>query len=132
MQEEADGAMHVEAVQLLRHRHEVVVVNPYCATGPNQSSQGHGHHAVHFAVGRVVVVMGADEVGAGMQDRPQSGIGKTTIKLLVQVGREVDPGRGSGADRGQRGQRFLAVGVGLLDAGSDPGRSGGLDRLEQR
>jgi hypothetical protein len=64
VQKESDRHIDVDAEQLVRERHEMIVMDPYSGVRSDQAAQRDREHAVDFAVGRVVVAVGADEIGA--------------------------------------------------------------------
>ncbi len=70
MEEEADRVVNSEAPQFLGEGEEMIVVHPHQRVRPQKCPQPARHHPIDLAIGRVVVLIRADKIGARVQDRP--------------------------------------------------------------
>jgi len=76
MQEEAERLGDAEIAQFRAQRKEMIILDPERAVGLLKAQQCARHEGVHFAIAEIIFLRGADQVGAGMQRRPQCRIRK--------------------------------------------------------
>ncbi len=132
MQEEADRLGHAEIAQFGAEREEMIILNPERGIRLFETQQRSRHEGVHFAIGEIVLLRGADQIGAGMQRRPQCRIGKAFVIAAVMRGRQIQHRQRAGAERFDFGERFLLRAVADPAAGTDPDRAGFLHHRQQR
>jgi hypothetical protein len=70
MQEEADRFGDAEVAQLRAEREEVIILHPERSVLLAEAQQRARHEGVDFAIGQIVIVRSADQVGARMHRRP--------------------------------------------------------------
>ena len=132
MQEEADRLGDAEIAQLGAEREEMVVLNPERGIRFSESQQRARHEGVHFAIAEIVLLRGADQIGARMQRRPQRGIRKAFVIAAVMRGRQIQHRQRTGTQCFDFGKRFLQVPVADPSAGTDPDSARLLDDRQQR
>ena len=111
MQEEADRLGDAEIAQFGAEREEMIVLNPERGIGFSESQQRARHEGVHFAIAEIVLLRGADQIGARMQRRPQCGIRKAFVIAAVMRGRQIEHRQRTGTQCFDFGKRFLQVPV---------------------
>ncbi len=124
MQEEADRLLDAEIAQLRAEREEMIILNPERGLRLLEPEQGLGHECVHFAIGKIVILRGADQIAARMQRRPQRRIGKPLIIAAVMRGRQIEHGQRTGSEGLDFGKRLLLRTIANAAAGTDPNRTG--------
>ena len=131
MQEEANRLGDAEIAQFGAERQEMIILNPERGVRLAESQQRARHEGVDFAIADIVVLRGADQVGAGMQRRPQRRIGKTFIIAAIMRRRQIEHRQRARTQGFDFGERFLLVPVADPAAGADPDRAGFLDNRQQ-
>jgi hypothetical protein len=131
MQEEADRLRHAEIAQFRTQRQEMIILDPEHGIGLSETQQRARHEGVHFAIGKIVFLRGADQIGAGMQRRPQSGIGKALIIPAVMGSRQIQHRQRACAQRFDFSKRFLLGAVADAAARADPNCPGFLHDRQQ-
>ena len=132
MQEEADRLGDAEIAQFGAERQEMVVLNPERRIRFPESQQRARHEGVHFAIAEIVLLRGADQIGARMQRRPQCGIGKAFVIAAVMRCRQIEHRKRTGTQCFDFGERFLQVPVADPPRGTNPDRTRLLDDRQQR
>ena len=131
VQEEADRLGDAEIAQFRAERKEVIVLDPERGVRLLEAQQRPRHEGVHLTVADVVFLGRADQVGTGMQRRPQRRIGKTFVVAAVMRRRQVEHGERARTQGLDLGERFLGAPVAHATAGADPNRAGFLDNRQQ-
>jgi hypothetical protein len=132
MQEEANRLGHTEIAQLRPERQEMIILHPEHGVGLAEAHQRARHEGVHFAIGNIVRLRRADQVGARMQRRPQRRIGKTFVIAAVMRRGQIEHRQRTGAQRLDFGKRFLQVPVADTARRPDPDRAGMFHHRQQR
>ena len=132
MEEETDRLRHAEIAQLRAEREEMIILNPERRVGLCESQQRARHEGVHFAIGEIVLLRRANQIGARMQRRPQRRIGKALVIAAVMRGRQIEHRQRAGAERLDFGERFLLVPVTDAARGTHPDGAGILHHRQQR
>ena len=132
MQEEAERLRHAEIAQFRAQRQEMIILNPERGVRLAKAQQRPRHEGVDFAIGEIILLRGADQIGAGMQRRPQRRIGKTFVISAVMRGRQIQHRQRACAQRFDFGKRFLLGAVANPAAGTHPNRAGFLHHRQQR
>ena len=131
MQEEADRLGDAEIAQFRAQRQEMIILDPERGVRLAKAQQRARHEGVDFAIRQIIVLRGADQIGARMQRRPQRRIGKTFIIAAVMRRRQIQHRQRAGAQRLDFGKRFLVGAVANAAAGTDPDRAGFLHHRQQ-
>ena len=132
VQEKTDRLGDAEIAQFRAQRQEVIILNPERGVRLLKSQQRARHEGVHFAIAEIIFLRGADQVGAGMQRRPQRRIGETFVISAVMRGRQIQHGQRTRAQCFNFGERFLLRAVADAAAGTYPNRAGFLHHRQQR
>ena len=132
MQEEADRLPDAERAQFRAEREEMIVLDPECRLRLLEAQQRARHEGVYFAIAGIVFLRGADEIGAGMQRRPQCRICEPFVIAAVMRRRQIEHRQRTGTQGFDFSERFLLVPVADPSAGTDPDRAGLLDDRQQR
>ena len=127
MEKETDRVIDTQTPQLAAERQVVIVVDPEHRVRPREAQHGSRHQRVDLAVRGILLDVGANQVGARMQDRPQRRIGKTLVEFLIGIARQVDGRNRAGAERLDFGKGFLVRRTPEASARSHPDRSGSPD-----
>ena len=130
MQEEADRLRDAEIAQFGAERQEMIILNPERGVRLAEAQQRARHEGVHFAIADIVVLGGADQIGARMQRRPQRRIGKAFVIAAVMRGRQIEHRQRASAQCLDFGERFLLGPVADPAAGTNPDRAGFLDHRQ--
>src|SRR6266576_1882540 len=85
MEEEADGRLGPLHPQQMRQDHELVVMDPDLVVGPELRHQLLGEELVHLDIGIKVLTFVVGEGGEIVEKRPENGVGKTVVVIVVQV-----------------------------------------------
>jgi hypothetical protein len=130
MQEEADRLGDAEIAQFGAERQEMVVLNPERGIGFAESQQRARHEGVHFAVAEIVLLRGADQIGARMQCRPQRGIRKPFVIAAVMRGRQIQHRQRTGTQCFDFSEWFLQVPIADPPRRADPDSARLLDNRQ--
>ena len=130
VQEEADRSGDAEISQFRAKCQKMIILNPERGVGLLEAEQRARHEGVHFAIGQVIVVAGLDQVGAGMQRRPQRRIREAFVIAAIVGGRQIQHRQRTGPQCFNFGEWFLLVPVTDPAAGADPDRPGFLDNRQ--
>ena len=131
MQEEAERLGDAEIAQFRAQRQEMIILNPERGIGLLESQQRARHEGVHFAIGEIIFLRGADQIGPGMQRRPQRRIGEAFVISAVMRGRQIQHGQRARAEGLDFRERFLLGAVADAAAGTHPNRAGFLHHRQQ-
>ena len=131
MQEEAERLGKAEVAHFRAERQEMIILNPERGVLAAESHQGSRHEGVDLAIGLIVALGHPDQIGPGVQHRPQRRIGKTLVIPAVMRGRQIDHGKRAFAERFDLGKRSLMGCVAYPAAGTHPNRAGILDHRQQ-
>ena len=123
MQEEADRLSHAKVAQLRPQREEMIILNPERGIGLSEPQQRARHEGVDFAIGQIIALRDADQIGARMQRRPQGRIGKALVISAVMRSRQIQHRERARAERLDFGKWFLLDAVTDAPAGTDPNRA---------
>ena len=124
MQKEAERLGDAETAQFRAQRQEMIILNPEYGIRLLKSQQRAGHEGVHFAIAEIVFLGSLDQVGAGMQRRPQRRIGETFVIATVMRCRQIQHRQRTGAQCFNFGERFLLGTIADAATGTHPNRAG--------
>jgi hypothetical protein len=117
--------------QVRAQRQEMIILDPEYCVRLLKSQQRARHEGVHFAIAEIIFLGSPDQVGAGMQCRPQGRIRKTFIIAAVMRRRQIQHRQRTGAQCLNFGERFLLGAVTDPAAGTYPNRAGLLHHGKQ-
>ena len=130
MQEETDRLLDAEIAQFGAERQEMIILNPERRLRFLEPQQRPRHEGIDFTIGEIVVLRGADQIGAGVQRRPQRRIRKTFIVAAVMRGRQIEHCQRTGAKRLNFREWFLLCTIAHTAAGTHPNRAGFFDHRQ--
>ena len=70
MQEKPERLGDAEITQFRAECQEMIILHPISGVLLFEPKKRPGHKGVHFAIGEIIPVRGADQIGARMQRRP--------------------------------------------------------------
>jgi hypothetical protein len=88
MQEKADGVGHTQIAQAASERQQVIVVHPDDVVRANHRDEASRKRFVDAQIPRVVLALEVREIVPVVERRPQRGIGKAAVILVIVAPRE--------------------------------------------